>query len=65
MTLRMLIWLGTKLTRDSTLHQTLHFLLDHPRRYVLLGAKADRRCFLYLFPSHQTWYLLLALIAFM
>jgi Trk-type K+ transport system membrane component len=32
MTLRFLIWLGTKITSDSTLHQTLHFLLDHPRR---------------------------------
>ncbi|KAI6046353.1 cation transport protein-domain-containing protein [Pisolithus marmoratus] len=31
----------------SRLNETLHFLLDHPRR-----------CFIYLFPSHQTWFLL-------
>ncbi|PCH35574.1 hypothetical protein WOLCODRAFT_91613 [Wolfiporia cocos MD-104 SS10] len=31
---------------------TLHFLLDHPRR-----------CFIYLFPSHQTWFLLTVLFA--
>lgn len=31
----------------SRAYETLHFLLDHPRR-----------CFVYLFPSHQTWFLL-------
>lgn len=33
------------------MNETLHFLLDHPRR-----------CFIYLFPSHQTWFLLTVLI---
>ncbi|WVQ85711.1 hypothetical protein IAT38_007877 [Cryptococcus sp. DSM 104549] len=51
--LRFVIWLGTKIYRRGVKHETLHFLLDHPRR-----------CFLYLFPSHQTWYLLFILIAF-
>ncbi|KAJ7503005.1 cation transport protein-domain-containing protein [Mycena galericulata] len=32
---------------SSRANETLHFLLDHPRR-----------CFIYLFPSHQTWFLL-------
>ncbi|KAI6007608.1 cation transport protein-domain-containing protein [Pisolithus orientalis] len=41
-------WVVTKIIpRDSRLNETLHFLLDHPRR-----------CFIYLFPSHQTWFLL-------
>ncbi|KAH7928677.1 TrkH-domain-containing protein [Leucogyrophana mollusca] len=40
-------WILTKLVpRNSRVHETLHFLLDHPRR-----------CFIYLFPSHQTWFL--------
>ncbi|WVQ71337.1 hypothetical protein IAR50_000865 [Cryptococcus sp. DSM 104548] len=51
--LRFIIWIGTKLTRTGTRRESFHFLLDHPRR-----------CFLYLFPSHQTWYLLFILIAF-
>lgn len=34
-------------TRESQLNETLHFLLDHPRR-----------CYIYLFQSHQTWFLL-------
>ncbi|ODO07626.1 potassium ion transporter [Cryptococcus wingfieldii CBS 7118] len=51
--LRFIIWIGTKLTRTGTRNESFHFLLDHPRR-----------CFLYLFPSHQTWYLLFILIAF-
>ncbi|KAL7423539.1 hypothetical protein Q5752_001119 [Cryptotrichosporon argae] len=55
MTLRLVIWIGTKIYPcTSETHKTLHFLLDHPRR-----------CFLYLFPSHQTWYLLVAFVAFM
>lgn len=46
--LRFTIWVVTKIIpRDSRLNETLHFLLDHPRR-----------CFIYLFPSHQTWFLL-------
>jgi Trk-type K+ transport system membrane component len=32
MMLRLLIWLGTKIWRTGRLHETLHFLLDHPRR---------------------------------
>ncbi|PVF97492.1 TrkH-domain-containing protein [Serendipita vermifera] len=44
--LRLAIWIGTKITSEtSQAWATLHFLLDHPRR-----------CFLYLFPSLQTWY---------
>lgn len=35
MVLRLLIWLGTVITGRTTLNQTLHFLLDHPRRYVM------------------------------
>ncbi|KAI0317188.1 cation transport protein-domain-containing protein [Amylostereum chailletii] len=45
--LRFYIWLLTKIVPSkSRAHETLHFLLDHPRR-----------CFIYLFPSHQTWFL--------
>ncbi|WVR05584.1 hypothetical protein IAU60_002603 [Kwoniella sp. DSM 27419] len=51
--LRSVLWLGTKITRQGRTFETLHFLLDHPRR-----------CFLYLFPSHQTWYLVFILVAF-
>ncbi|KAL7414479.1 cation transport protein-domain-containing protein [Mrakia frigida] len=52
--LRLIIWIGTKiLPKDSEAVETLHFLLDHPRR-----------CFLYLFPSHQTWYLFVLLLFF-
>ncbi|KIL68748.1 hypothetical protein M378DRAFT_70617 [Amanita muscaria Koide BX008] len=41
-------WIITKCVPDqSRSKETLHFLLDHPRR-----------CFIYLFPSHQTWFLL-------
>ncbi|KAL4064271.1 cation transport protein-domain-containing protein [Scleroderma yunnanense] len=50
--LRFSIWVFTKFVpADSRLHETLHFLLDHPRR-----------CFIYLFPSHQTWFLLTVLL---
>ncbi|KAH0829084.1 cation transport protein-domain-containing protein [Lanmaoa asiatica] len=35
----------------SRLYETLRFLLDHPRR-----------CFVYLFPAHQTWFLLSVLV---
>ena len=40
-----------KLTPSMRLKETLQFLLDHPRR-----------CYLYLFPSHQTWILLSVVI---
>lgn len=33
------------------MNETLHFLLDHPRR-----------CYIYLFPSHQTWFLFTVLV---
>ncbi|KAG2038690.1 cation transport protein-domain-containing protein [Suillus americanus] len=50
--LRFLIWTIKKLVpRDSRLDETLHFLLDHPRR-----------CFIYLFPSYQTWFLVTILV---
>ncbi|KAI5119163.1 hypothetical protein M0805_008646 [Coniferiporia weirii] len=50
--LRLTIWIITKIVPfESRLNETLHFLLDHPRR-----------CFVYLFPSHQTWFLLTVLI---
>ncbi|KAF8178668.1 cation transport protein-domain-containing protein [Mycena galopus ATCC 62051] len=46
--LRFLIWTLTLIVpKDSRASETLHFLLDHPRR-----------CFIYLFPSHQTWFLI-------
>jgi len=45
--LRLCIWATAKiLPKQSKLRQTLRFLLHHPRR-----------CFIYLFPSRQTWYL--------
>ncbi|TBU58845.1 TrkH-domain-containing protein [Dichomitus squalens] len=47
-----IIWICTKVVKDGgTNDQVLHFLLDHPRR-----------CFLYLFPSHVTWFLVVVLI---
>ncbi|PFH52154.1 hypothetical protein AMATHDRAFT_57502 [Amanita thiersii Skay4041] len=46
--MRFTIWVITKLVpKSSRANETLHFLLDHPRR-----------CYIYLFPSHQTWFLL-------
>ncbi|TFK88517.1 TrkH-domain-containing protein [Polyporus arcularius HHB13444] len=52
--LRLIIWVYTKLVKDDgPTDQVLHFLLDHPRR-----------CFLYLFPSHVSWYLTATLIFF-
>ncbi|PCH40404.1 TrkH-domain-containing protein [Wolfiporia cocos MD-104 SS10] len=45
--LRFMIWILLKLSPEkSRTEQTLAFLLDHPRR-----------CFIYLFPSSQTWLL--------
>ncbi|CAL1711435.1 unnamed protein product [Somion occarium] len=50
--LRFTIWVLSKLvSKQSRLNETLQFLLDHPRR-----------CFVYLFPSHQTWFLLTVLV---
>lgn len=50
--LRLVIWLGSKLAPvHSRVHESLTFLLDHPRR-----------CFIYLFPPPQTWFLLLTLL---
>ncbi|KAL1310526.1 hypothetical protein AAFC00_000810 [Neodothiora populina] len=46
--LRLFIWTIFKMVpRDSQLHHTCAFLLQHPRR-----------CFILLFPSINTWYLL-------
>ena len=46
--LRLTIWTMMKcVPKGSRLRNTLKFLLQHPRR-----------CFIYLFPSRQTWYLL-------
>lgn len=46
--LRLTIWLMKKTSpKGSRFQNTLDFLLQHPRR-----------CFLYLFPSRETWYLL-------
>jgi potassium uptake Trk family protein len=46
--LRLTIWIMKKMCPDgSRFKNTLDFLLQHPRR-----------CFLYLFPSRETWYLL-------
>ncbi|KAF5380579.1 hypothetical protein D9615_004675 [Tricholomella constricta] len=51
--LRFTIWVSTKcVPRTSRANETLHFLLDHPRR-----------CFIFLFPSHQTWFLLTIVLA--
>ncbi|KAJ8690660.1 hypothetical protein PTI98_012069 [Pleurotus ostreatus] len=52
--LRFVIWIGYKITPiTSETHKAMEFLIDHPRR-----------CFIYLFPSHQTWFLLICLVAF-
>ena len=45
--LRFFIWLlSCCVRRESHLYETLRFLLDHPRR-----------CFVYLFPRENTWFL--------
>ncbi|KDE09713.1 hypothetical protein MVLG_00116 [Microbotryum lychnidis-dioicae p1A1 Lamole] len=50
--LRICIWIIFKLVpRRSRTRETLQFLLDHPRR-----------CYIYLFPSHQTWFLVFVLV---
>ncbi|KAJ7145738.1 cation transport protein-domain-containing protein [Mycena epipterygia] len=52
--LRLVIWSWSKITPPgSETNKTLSFLLQHPRR-----------CFLYLFPSHQTWFLVICLVSF-
>ncbi|KAJ7154458.1 cation transporter, partial [Mycena haematopus] len=49
-----LVWIWYKIERKgSETSKTLSFLLQHPRR-----------CFLYLFPSHQTWFLVICLVGF-
>lgn len=46
--LRFYIWSISKLApKGSRTYETLRFLLDHPRR-----------CYIYLFPAQQTWFLL-------
>lgn len=51
--LRFIIWIMFKLTPiSSRMHESLGFLLDHPRR-----------CFMLLFPSGATWWLFAILIA--
>ena len=50
--LRFMVWTVHKLApQNSRLKETLHFLLDHPRR-----------CFVYLLPSYETWCLLAVLL---
>ncbi|KAG7447157.1 TrkH-domain-containing protein [Guyanagaster necrorhizus] len=50
--LRLIIWIFSKFTEPgSDLDKALDFLLHHPRR-----------CYFYLFPSHQTWFLVIVLI---
>ncbi|KAF8169153.1 cation transport protein-domain-containing protein [Mycena galopus ATCC 62051] len=52
--LRLIIWIWHKIVpEESETGKTLSFLLQHPRR-----------CFLYLFPSHQTWFLFICLVGF-
>ncbi|KAK0462222.1 potassium transporter [Armillaria novae-zelandiae] len=46
------LWICSKFTKPgSDLDKALDFLLHHPRR-----------CYLYLFPSHQTWFLMIVLL---
>ncbi|PBK92420.1 TrkH-domain-containing protein [Armillaria gallica] len=50
--MRLIIWICSKFTKpDSDMDKALDFLLHHPRR-----------CYFYLFPSHQTWFLVIVLI---
>lgn len=41
MTLRFLIWTGSKIWRKGEINETLHFLLDHPRRRVPLHCRLN------------------------
>ncbi|PWN20324.1 TrkH-domain-containing protein [Microstroma glucosiphilum] len=50
--LRFWIWICSLcVPKESRSYETLRFILDHPRR-----------CFVYLFPSSQTWFLLAIII---
>ncbi|GAA6010211.1 hypothetical protein JCM11491_005393 [Sporobolomyces phaffii] len=52
--LRLTIWFGSKIVpQASRTKETLEFLLAHPRR-----------CYIYLFPAHQTWFLVFLLFLF-
>ena len=52
--LRLIIWISFKLTpKFGRTHESLGFLLDHPRR-----------CFTLLFPSQATWWLFAILVVF-
>ncbi|KIK57497.1 hypothetical protein GYMLUDRAFT_98602 [Collybiopsis luxurians FD-317 M1] len=52
--LRLMIWIASKIaSKGSEAERAFSFLLDHPRR-----------CFVYLFPSHQTWFLVICLLLF-
>ncbi|KAF9011641.1 TrkH-domain-containing protein, partial [Hymenopellis radicata] len=51
--LRLIIWVGSKLSREGgDLDQAFDFLLHHPRRFVNH----------FRFPSHQTWFLVISLL---
>ncbi|MCO5556922.1 hypothetical protein L7F22_010477 [Adiantum nelumboides] len=51
--LRFFIWcISLAVPKTSRLYETIRFLLDHPRR-----------CFVYLFPSGQTWFLLAVILS--
>lgn len=50
--LRIILWVFSKVWRGgSRFGESVQFLLDHPRR-----------CFIYLFPTHQTWFLVAMLV---
>ncbi|THU84824.1 cation transporter [Dendrothele bispora CBS 962.96] len=50
--LRFIIWVLSKIApQNSDAQSAFDFLLHHPRR-----------CYIYLFPSHQTWFLVLCLV---
>lgn len=65
-------WVFSKLVpKTSRTHETLKFLLDHPRRRACFRPRAKvglltffcgYRCFVYLFPSTQTWFLFLVMV---
>ncbi|KAJ8519867.1 hypothetical protein ONZ45_g3214 [Pleurotus djamor] len=48
-----ILWcLSKAVPPQSQMNETLRFLLDHPRR-----------CYFYLFPAHQTWFLLTVVVS--
>ncbi|KAK0209988.1 potassium transporter [Desarmillaria ectypa] len=50
--MRLIIWICSNFTKPgSDLDKAFDFLLHHPRR-----------CYIYLFPSHQTWFLVIILL---